>query len=125
MVSVLSGSLLLNSGCWLVVVGAAAGAGAATVAYVDGDLEVTYVNSYESVVAAANSAVTQLGFARAEERKDAATDILNTHTAKGDSVRIAITKTSDSMTKVNIRIGTFGDEQLSRTINDKIKANLP
>ena len=122
---VLTGTLLFSTGCWIIVVGAAAGAGAATVAYVDGNLVVTYANSYDSVVAAANSAVTDLGFAKPEERKDQLSDTLNTHSMTGDSVKIVITKTSDAVTKVDIRVGTFGDEQLSRSINDKIKAHLP
>jgi len=120
----LAGSLLFTSGCWLVVVGAVAGAAAVSVAYVDGHLVATYGNGYDRVVAATSQAITQLGFAQPEEQKDALSATFNTHTAKGESVKIVVTKTSDSSTKVDIRIGTFGDEQMSLSINDKIKANL-
>jgi hypothetical protein len=123
-VLLLAGSLVLNSGCWLVVVGVAAGAGAVTVAYVDGDLQVTYGYSYDKVVAATEQANTQLGFARPEEQKDELSDTFHTHTAKGDSVKIVVTKATGSSTKVDIRIGAFGDEVMSNSINDKIKANL-
>jgi hypothetical protein len=120
----LAGSLVLNSGCWLLVVGAAAGAGAVTVAYVNGDLKATYGYGYDRVVAATEKSIDQLGFTKAEEQKDAISDTFHTHNAKGDSVKIVVTRSSDSSTDVDIRIGTFGDEQLSMEINDKIKANL-
>ncbi len=125
---VLSGSLLLNSGCWLLVVGAVAGAAAVTVAYVDGGLDATYGASYDRLVAATNSAVAQLEFAKPEERRDALSDTFTTHTAKGDRVEIVVTRLSDSSTKVAIRVGaigdTKGDQAVANTINDKIRSNL-
>ncbi len=120
----LASSLLLNSGCWLLVVGAAGGAAAAGVAYADGHLTSTLGNGYDAVVTAANRAIDQLQFAKPEEQKDALSDTLTTHTAKGDRVQIVLTRINDNSTKVDIRIGTFGDESLSMTILDKIKANL-
>jgi len=120
----LAGSLVFNSGCWLFVVGAVAGAAAVTVAYVDGHLVATYGYSYEKVVPATTQAISQLGFAQPEIQKDELSATFNTHNAKGDSVKIVVTKTSDTSTKVDIRVGTFGDEQASISINDKIKANL-
>jgi len=120
----LAGVLVLNSGCWLLVVGAVGGAAAAGVAYTDGHLTTTLANNYDQVVAATNKAIDQLGFAKPEEVKDAMTDTLNTHTAKGDNVHIIITKISDTSTKVDIRIGTFGDEAMSMNIFNKIKENL-
>lgn len=121
---VFAGTLLLVSGCRLFVVGAAAGAGALTVAYIDGKVEADYGSSYDKVVAAANSAITQLGFSKPEERRDELTDTFTTYNAKGDSIKIVVTRTSDNSSKVTIRVGTFGDRELSMMISDKIKANL-
>jgi hypothetical protein len=124
----LAGSLLLNSGCWLLVVGAVAGAAAVTVAYVDGGLDATYGAPYDKVVAAAEKAVTQLEFAKPDEQKDALSDTFTTHDAKGDRVQIIVTRVSDTSTKVAIRVGaigdTKGDQAMANSINDKIKANL-
>ena len=117
----LGANLLLASSCWLVVVGAAA---AGTVAYVDGNLESSLGNRYEPVVAATNTALVQLGYAKAEERKDALTDTFVTHTANGSRVEVIVTNVHESLTKVNIRIGTFGDQQMSQSILEKIKSNL-
>jgi hypothetical protein len=122
--AVLAATLLLNSGCFLLAVAAVGAAAAGTVAYVDGKLEATLGNRYEAVVSATNSAITQLGFAKPEERKDELTDTLTTHTSTGKQVIIVLTKDGDASTKVSIRIDTMGDQAMSQSILDKIKANL-
>jgi len=35
-----------------------------------------------------------------------------------------LTKTGDNLTRLQIRVGVFGDEELSRALLDKIKGNL-
>jgi len=120
----LAGSILLNSGCFLFVAGAVAGAAVITVKYVDGGLDATYGNDYDSVVAATHKAIDQLGFAPAEERKDALSDTLNTHTAQGKGVTIVITRMDDKTTQVSIRVGPIGDIDMATAINDKIKSDI-
>ncbi len=120
----LAANLLLSSGCFLFAVAAVGGAAAGTVAYVDGKLEVSLGYSYDAVVTASNRAISQLQFAQPEERKDALSDTLTTHDAKGDSIEVVVTKVGDNLTKVDIRVGTFGDQPMSQEILDKIKANL-
>ena len=39
-------------------------------------------------------------------------------------VEIKLKRTEENYTKLSIRVGTFGDEEQSRVIYDKIKANL-
>jgi hypothetical protein len=120
----LAANLLCSSGCFLFVVGAVAAGAAGSVAYVDGKLEVTLGNGYESVVVASNKVIVQLQFAQPEERQDALSDTLVTHNAKGDRIEIVVTKAGDNLTNLAIRIGTFGDQQMSQDILDKIKASL-
>lgn len=117
-------NLLFTSGCFLFAVAAVGAAAAGTVAYVDGKLEASLGNRYEAVVSAANAAIKQLDFAKPEERKDELSDTLVTHSAKGDRIEVVVTKVGDTLTKVSIRIGTFGDQQMSQSILDKIKSNL-
>jgi hypothetical protein len=117
-------TLLLGTGCWLVVVGAVAATAAGSVAYVDGKLEASLGNSYESVVTATGRAISQLEFSKPEERRDQLSDTFVTYTAKGDHLEILVTKAGDNLTQVSIRVGTFGDQALSQTVLDKIKANL-
>jgi hypothetical protein len=116
--------LAATSGCFLVVVGAAGAAGAGTVAFVRGELDTTYGKPFESVVAATENAVAQLQFAKVSEAKDALTAEIISRTAEDKKIDIKIVKRPDGLTNLGIRVGVFGDEQLSRIVLDKINANL-
>lgn len=113
---------VLQSGCLLVAAGAVAGAGA--VVYVRGELQASLDNGYESVKKAANHAVDQLQFKKISESNDALKDVLVARTADNTKVEITIIKVSEVLTKVNIRVGVFGDQALSMTVLEKIRAGL-
>ncbi len=113
-------TLALTSGC----VFAAIGAGAATVVYVQGDLEDTLSAGLEKTVRAANVAVKDLAFVKVSENKDALLVTIVARNADDKKIQIKLESVSANVTKVNIRVGTFGDEALSLAIMDKIKANL-
>ena len=112
---------VMQSGCLLVAAGAA---GAGTVAYVRGELTAALPNGYESVVRASNRAIDGLQFKKISEAKDALKAVLIARRADDTKVEITITKESDALTKVEIRVGVFGDERLSLMILDKIKGGL-
>lgn len=112
---------LLSTGCVAVVAGAGAGA---AVAYVRGDLDATVNASMEKAVKAANAALGDLKFAKVSENKDALQAILVARTAADKRVEIRVEKIGDSVAKVKIRVGVFGDETLSLAILEKLKANL-
>ena len=111
----------LQSGCLIVAAGAA---GAGTVAYIRGGLEASLEGRYDSVVAAANEAVADLQFARISENKDALTALIVARTADDKKIDITVTKVSANLSMVEIRVGVFGDEFVSVSILDRIKANL-
>lgn len=118
---VLAVAVTLQSGC---LVAAAGAAGAGTVAYLRGQLASSLDQSYDTVVRASNRAVEQLEFARISETKDALTAIIIARTAEDKKIEIKVIKVSESLSKVEIRVGIFGDEAISMTILDRIKANL-
>src|SRR5471032_1632203 len=109
-------SLLFVTGCRLLFLGGVVGAAVATVAFVDGKLVDTVSSPFDKVTAATDKAISQLGFAQAEVRRDALSATFNTHTAKGDSVEIVESNVADTATKVTIRVNTFGDRAMSETI---------
>ncbi|MCW5548990.1 MAG: DUF3568 family protein [Opitutaceae bacterium] len=119
--SLLMASLALHTGCVVVAAGAA---GAGAVAYIRGELETTLEGKLDNVHKAANRAVGQLEFAKISDRKDAFSANLVARTAQDKKVDIVLTKTGDNLTKVQIRVGVFGDEELSRALLEKIKAAL-
>jgi hypothetical protein len=117
-------TLILTPGCFVAAVGVAAGAGAGTVAWIKGELDADLGHGYAAVGDAANAAIGQLQFAKISESKDAFTDEIIARTAEDTKVSIKLTKQADTLTRVEIRVGTFGDEKLSRAILDRIKADL-
>ena len=113
-------SLASLSGCIL----AAAGAGAGAVAYARGDLDTNLNYDYNKVVDSARNTIKDLEFAKVSENKDALKAILVARTALDKKVEITITNSGKKLTNIKIRVGLFGDEALSMSILDKIKAGL-
>lgn len=113
-------TVALQTGCVAVAVGAGAGA----VAYIRGDLEATLEARLDDTNRAADRAIAQLEFAKISNRKDALSANVTARTAQDKKVQVEMTKISQRVTKVKIRIGVFGDEAVSLAILDKIRANL-
>jgi Protein of unknown function (DUF3568) len=120
----LAAALSMASGCFVAAVGAAGAAGAGTVAYVRGELEAHVGHPFEAVANAADNAVVQLQFAKISEARDAFSAKIVARTAEDKKVEIAVERESDNLTKVTIRIGTFGDEEKSRAFLEEMKARL-
>lgn len=116
---VLVGALV--QGCTIAVVGAA---GAGTVAYVRGDLEVVESARLDAVYKAAEKAVGQLELNVVSKTKDALSAAIVARDAHDKKIRIKLKATAEGSTKLSIRIGIFGDETKSRLIYNKIKENL-
>lgn len=111
----------MQSGCVLVAVGAAAGG---TVAYVRGDLEATLPASYERSLRATQAGVRRMQYSLVSERSDAIAGQFIARTAMDKKIDVVVTKESDTNTRIRIRVGVFGDEQISRALLDAIKESL-
>lgn len=108
------------SGCVVI----AAGAGAGAVAYVRGELDSSVEHDLDAVFKASQQAMTKLEFAKINEHKSAVDAELVARTALDKRVEIKLTKVTDTLTKVQIRVGLVGDQDLSLMILEKIKAGL-
>jgi len=109
------------TGCVAVVAAGAAGTG---VAWFSGRLEANLDHNMDSVFAASQKALNQLEFANISNKKSSVDAQLVSRTALDKKVEITLQKVTDRSTKVMIRVGVFGDETLSMSILDKIKAAL-
>lgn len=109
------------SGC--VVVGATAVA-AGTVAYLQGDLNATIAADVAAVARATERTIKDMKLVEISNKQDALTAAFVARNAKDDSITIHLTRDTATQTKVQIRVGLTGDEQLSRAILDAIQANL-
>jgi hypothetical protein len=76
------------------------------------------------VVKATSRTIEQLKFAKIAESADALSARFTARTAQDKKIEIVLTKVGEDLTKVEIRVGVFGDEDVSMTILSKIKANL-
>ncbi len=109
------------AGCLAVAAAAGAGAG---VAYVQGDLEATLEGSVERVAKATERALDDLKINVISGGASKLDAHYKARTAEDKSVNIRITTETEKTSKISIRIGTFGDEAMSRRILDEIKEEL-
>ncbi len=116
--------LAFSPGCFLVAVGAAGAAGAGAVAYVRGELNATVNGGIDAVDRATNRALEQLQFAKINEGKSTVDAAITARTGQDRKIDIKLDRSADNLTRVRIRVDTFGDESLSRMLLDKIKSNL-
>jgi hypothetical protein len=109
------------TGCVVVAAGAV---GAGAVAYVRGELESSVEADLDATYAAVQRALDKLEFARIEQRKSGLDAQLVHRTALDKRVEIKLKKITDRLTKIEIRVGIVGDQELSLTLLDKIRAEL-
>jgi len=115
------GMMPMLSGCLLAAAGAA---GAVGVAYAKGDLTATLEANPQQVVDATNEAFEQMDIVQVGSNATAVDGQVTGRTAGDDRIVVNVKSEGASASRISIRVGTFGDETLSRQILDKIKANL-
>ena len=121
LVAVACVALLTVGGCVVAAVGVGA---AGTVAYVKGDLELVEPTGLDQVYSAAERAVDDLGLFVLSKKKDELAASIIARDADDKKIYIRLSATSQGITKLSIRVGTFGNETKARLVYDKIKENL-
>lgn len=117
---VAGGMLWLQSGCVGLV---AVGAGAGTMAYIRGDLEVESTKPVDQVMAAIEQTCTELNFNIDKKETKAFT---GTVVADSDFGRVVFKAEArkPEKTQISIRVGPFGDRGASELIYERLKPNL-
>jgi len=121
---ILLGMSFLLQGCILLAVGAGAAAGVGAVAYLKGELQTTYAASLDRTWEASLDALKDLNYRVISSEKGGAEGNIEAKLVGGDEVKISLSIPGPGTTLVKIRVGVFGDESVSRTINSKIASNL-
>ena len=121
LIVILSMGLLMNSGCAAVLIGGAAAGGAGTVLYVKGELHSTEDVSLDRAWNATQAAIKDMGFNVTAKERDAVSATLVAFTADGKKIQIILNRKADNVTEIGIRVGTFGDESMSRLILERIR----
>jgi len=111
----------LTSGCLAVAAGAGAGA---AVAYRMGRLDSTVASNVTKASQATSDALTQLQLAKVSESHDALSAVFVARTSSDQKIEVKLSALGDATTKVEIRVGVFGDEPMSMKILEQIKAGV-
>ena len=109
--------------CGCLAVAAAAGTGA-TVWYVKGDLEARVNAEPPQVSVATAAAMRDLDMHVLSEEATGIDAKIVGRTASDSKVTVTAKKTGDGLSSLSIRVGVFGDEQLSTAVYERIKARL-
>lgn len=121
MIAVLAIIAMTQSGC---LVAAAAGAAGGTVAYVKGDVEAVVEGNVEQTFNATKAAMDELKMPLLATWASAMEGHVEARVGTDNKATVNINGQSEKLSKVSIRVGTFGDQGLSQAILEKIKANL-
>ena len=123
-VSLFSCSLMALNSCIL----AAVAVGGGTVAYIDGNYSMNIQGNYKDVYKAVLKAVKENNdFVLVSKTIDGTNnnaDIEGATKIDSTSFSIEIEKLTNNTSKVTIKFGTFGNQQMSSTLMDQIQANV-
>jgi hypothetical protein len=108
------------SGCVVV----AAGAGAGTVAYAKGKMTVAEQAEYPRAWRAALKGTRDAGLSIINSSDYGNHGLIVARTGEDKRVTIKVDRLNAQKTQIEIRVGNFGDQDLSLLIYNRIKANL-
>jgi len=127
LVALLCCFLIGLSGCsrkWAVIGAAAAAVGTTAYFYVKGDLKRNYEAPLDKTWQAAVKSVEDLGLTTESKQNDAFNGVIKGKMADGKSFTVNVKRLEENLTEVSVRVGTFGDQDRSEAIHDKILSNL-
>lgn len=107
------------AGCPAFFVGAAGGAVAGAL-YYQGELKADVDATPQAVISATERAFRDLIWSKEVATASATDGLATARTATGKTVEVTVEAKTPETSTVGIRIGTFGDENLSRLLYDRI-----
>ncbi|MCC7204456.1 MAG: DUF3568 family protein, partial [Phycisphaeraceae bacterium] len=105
-------------GCLVVVAGGAAAGG---VAYVKGDLEAVVPGTPQQVARATDGAAADLRLIKVSSESSSTDMKYLLRTAGDKKITVTAKRESDRTSKLSIRVGIFGDKDLSQMLYDRIR----
>jgi hypothetical protein len=116
-----------GSGCGVfIAAGAGAAVGIGTAEYIGGELKQAYSAPMEKTWNAALATVEELKMKTTEKSIDNLDQnrVIKGRTEEGKDFQISLEKLGKEVTMVKVRIGLFGDEKSSKTIQETIAKKL-
>jgi hypothetical protein len=94
------------------------------VAYGHGELSTDLTHHLDAVFGAAQRALGQLEIVKIDDKRTRVDAQILSRTATDKKIVINLYRVTDTLTKVEIKVGLVGDETLSRLILDRIVSEL-
>ena len=114
----------MSSGCVVALLGLGVGAGIAGTAYYEGKLTGTVDAKPQQVQAAAEAAFKELKIQQTSSIGDALKAKIVGKAEKDSTVTVSVDLQKDGKSKIGIRVGTFGNQELSEKIYSEINKQL-
>jgi len=117
--------VLLLAGCTTAaMIGVGAGAGVGTYSYTRGELALDYPHPFDRTWEASLAAVERLDIQLIQEGRDSLGGKITGKRTDGKVVVIKVKDKGLGVTRVAVRVGTFGNREVSRKIQETILAIL-
>lgn len=94
------------------------------VAWVRDALQTSVDAPLDRTVKATTKALKNLQFAEIATKADALSGVVTAKTARDEKIEITITSVTPVQTRIDIRVGTFGDKPVSQRILSEIQQEL-
>lgn len=124
MALIISGCAILSGGCLAAWIVGSAAVGIGTYSYLNGELERKYPVGFDNAWQGAVTAMEQLQFSRESSNRDGLAGRLESRRADGTPITVTFELISDKVTSIRVRVGMFGDQEISERIHERIKDNL-
>jgi hypothetical protein len=111
---------LTLSNCTAALIGAGAGSGIGTYSYLNGELTVDYPYSYDDTWQASLTAFERLRIELISQARDSLSGRITGKRGDGKTVVVKIKDKGLGVTTVGVRVGTFGNRDVSRRIQETI-----
>lgn len=121
LIVLLVGTAFLCQGCVVAVLGLGA---AGAVAYSKGDLEVVEAENINKVYEAALQMIEQTNLRLINVSQDSFSATITANNAQNKKIVLSFKSKEKKNTALSIRVGTFGDKELSRRIYEQIHENI-
>lgn len=116
--------LVASFGCTAAWVAGGAAAGIGTYKFIRGELRSTEDISLDRAYQATEKAMVDLGFTITSKQKDAFDAEVIARRANDKRVTVKLKKQSNNVTEIKIRVGTFGDEYISKDVLETMKRHF-
>lgn len=113
-------AFVLIHGCTPALVGLGAGGGFGTYSYIKGELKALYPYPYDRTWNASLTAMERLEINVIRQERDALNGRIKGKRGDGKTVVIKVENKGLEVTEVGVRVGSFGDQEASRKIQQTI-----